>query len=157
MANWFFDKDAKKIRWERTLFSTKGHQEYMVLVVQSLSHVWLSVTHGLQHSRLPCPSLSHGVCSNPCPLSQRCYPNTCQPLLLPPSIFPSIKVFSNEWALHIRWHKYWSFNFSISHSSEYSGLISFRIDWFYLLAVPGTLKSLLQDHNSTIRKHQYTS
>ena len=71
-----------------------------------------------------------------------------QPLLLLPSIFPSIKVFSNESALHIRWPKYWSFNFSISPSSEYSGLISFRIDWFDLLAVQGILKSLLQHHSS---------
>ena len=71
----------------------------------------------------------------------------CHPLLLP-SIFPSIRVFSNESALHSRWPKYWSFSFSISPSNEYSGLISFRIDWFDLLAVQGTLKSLLQHHNS---------
>ena len=71
----------------------------------------------------------------------------CCPLLLLPSIFPSIKVFSNESALHIRWPKYWSFSFSISPSTEYSGLISFRIDWFDLLAVQGTLKSLLQHHS----------
>ena len=70
------------------------------------------------------------------------------PLLLPPSIFPSIRVFSNESVLHIRCSKYWSFSFSISPSSEYSGLISFRIDWFDLLAVQGTLKSLLQHHSS---------
>ena len=71
----------------------------------------------------------------------------CHPLLLLPSIFPSIRVFSNELALRIRWPEYWSFSFSISPSSEYSGLISFRIDWFDLLAVQGTLKSLLQHHN----------
>ena len=70
----------------------------------------------------------------------------CCPLL--PSIFPSIRVFSNESALHIRWPKSWSFNFSISPSNEYSGLISFRIDWLDLLAVQGTLKSLLQHHSS---------
>ena len=70
----------------------------------------------------------------------------CHPFLLLPSIFPSIRVFSNESVLHIRWPKYWSF--SISLSSEYSGLISFRIDWFDLLAVQGTLKSLLQHHSS---------
>ena len=70
----------------------------------------------------------------------------CHPLLLP-SVFPSIRVFSNELALRIRWPKYWSFSFSISPSYEYSGLISFRIDWFDLLAVQGTLKSLLQHHN----------
>ena len=71
----------------------------------------------------------------------------CCPLLLP-STFPSIRVFSNESALCIRWPKYWSFSFSISPSNEYSGLISFRIDWFDLLAVQGTLKSLLQHHSS---------
>ena len=72
----------------------------------------------------------------------------CRPLLLPPSIFPSIRVFSNESVLHIRWPKYWSFSFSISPSNEYSVLISFRIDWFDLLAVQGILKSLLQHHSS---------
>ena len=71
----------------------------------------------------------------------------CRPLLSP-SVFPSIRVFSNKSALHIRWPKYWSFSFSISPSSEYSGLISFRIDWFDLLPVQGTLKSLLQHHRS---------
>ena len=71
----------------------------------------------------------------------------CLPLLLLPSIFPSIRVFSNESVLHIRWPNYWSFNFSISPSNEYSGLISFRIDWFNVLAVQGTLKSLLNHHN----------
>ena len=72
----------------------------------------------------------------------------CHSLLLLPSIFPSIRFFSNESALHIRWPKYWSFSFSISPSNEYSGLISFRISWFDLLAVQGTLKSLLQYHSS---------
>ena len=72
----------------------------------------------------------------------------CHPLLLQPSIFPTIRVFSKESVLCIRWPKYWSFSFSISPSNEYSGLISFRIDWFDLLAVQGTLKSLLQHHSS---------
>ena len=72
----------------------------------------------------------------------------CCPLLLPPSVFPSIRVFSNESVFHIRWPKYWSFSFSISPSNEYSGLISFRVDWLDLLAVRGTLKSLLQHHSS---------
>ena len=72
----------------------------------------------------------------------------CRPLLLLPSIFPSIRVFSSESVLRIRWAKYWSFTFSISPSNEYSGLISFRMDWFDLLAVQGTLKSLLQHHSS---------
>ena len=79
----------------------------------------------------------------------------CCPLFLSPSIFPSIRVFSNESFLHIRWPKYWSFSFSISPSNEYLGLISFRMDWLDLLAVQGTLKSLLQHHssNASILKH----
>ena len=72
----------------------------------------------------------------------------CWPLLLPPSIFPSIRVFSRESVLHIRWPKYWSFSFSTRPSNEYSGLISFRMDWLDLLAVRGNLKSLLQHHSS---------
>ena len=72
----------------------------------------------------------------------------CHSLLLPPSILPSIRVFSNDSILHIRWAKYWSFSFNISPSNEYSGLISFRMDWMDLLAVQGTLKSLLQHHSS---------
>ena len=72
----------------------------------------------------------------------------CRPLFFLPSIFPSIRIFASESALHIRWPKYWSFSFSISPSSEYSGLISFRMNWLDLLAVQGTLKSLLQNHSS---------
>ena len=72
----------------------------------------------------------------------------CHPLLLPPSIFPRIRVFSSELALHTRWPKYWSFSFTISPANEYSGLISFRMDWLDLLAVQGTLKNLLQHHSS---------
>ena len=78
----------------------------------------------------------------------------CCPLLLLPSVFPNIRVLSNESALHIRWPKYWSFSFSISPSNEHPGLISFRMDWLDLLAVQGTLKSLLQHHSS---KHQFFS
>ena len=74
----------------------------------------------------------------------------CHPLFLPPSIFPNIRVFSSESVLRIRWPKYWSFSFNISPSNEYSGLISFRIDWFDLLGVQGTLKSLLQHHSSKV-------
>ena len=74
----------------------------------------------------------------------------CHPLLLLPSIFPGIRVFSNESALHIRWPKYWSFSFNISPSNEHLGLISFRMDWLDLLAVQGTLKSLLQCHSSKV-------
>ena len=105
--------------------------------------------HGLQHTRLPCPSLFPGVCSDSCLLRSLMPSNhliLCCPLLLL-SIFPSIRVFSSELTLHIRWSKHWSFRFSISQSSEYSGLISFRIDWFDVLAVQGIFKSLLQHHS----------
>ena len=102
--------------------------------------------HGLQHTRLPCPS---PACSNSC-LSSWVKPSyhiiLCHPLLLP-SVFPSIRVFSKESVLHIRWPKSWSFSFSVSPSNEYSGLISFRIDCFDLLVFQGTLKSL-QHHSS---------
>ena len=81
----------------------------------------------------------------------------CHPLLLPPSTFPSIRVFSNELVLCIRWPKYWSFSFSISPSSEYSALISFGMHWFDLLAVQGTLKSLLQHHSSKASTLQYSA
>ena len=85
--------------------------------------------HGLQHTRLPCPAPAPRACSNSCPLSQWYHPTilSCLPLLLP-SIFPSLRVFSNESVLRIRCPKYWSFNFSFSPFSEYSGLISFRVD-----------------------------
>ena len=106
---------------------------------------------GLQHTRLPCPSLSPRACSNSCLLCRWCHPLHLvlrRPSLLPPSIFPSIRVFSNKSALCFRWPKYWSFSFRMTPSSEHSGLISFRIDWFDLLAVQGTLKSLLQHQTS---------
>ena len=95
------------------------------------------------HTRLPCPSPTPGVHPNPCPLSQWCHPTLilCCPLLLLPSIFPSIRVFSNESALRMRWPKYWSFSFSISPSSEHAGLISFRMDWLDLLAEYTLLKN----------------
>ena len=98
--------------------------------------------HGLQHTRLPCPSPSPGACSNSCPLSPSIHLILWCPLLLLPSIFSSIRVIFNQLALRIRWPEYWSFSFSISSSNEYSQLISIRIDWFDLLAVQGTLKSL---------------
>ena len=81
----------------------------------------------------------------------------CRPLLLLPSIFPSIRVFSNESVLHIRWPKDWSFSFSISPSNKYSGLISFRMDWLDLLTVQGTLKSLLQHHSSKASVLQHSA
>ena len=106
--------------------------------------------HEPQRARPPCPSPTPRVYPNPCPSSQM--PSNhfilCYPLLLLPSIFPSIRIFSNESALHIRWPKYWSFSFNISPSNEHPGPISLRMDWLDLLAVQGTLKSLLQHHSS---------
>ena len=107
--------------------------------------------HGLQPARLPCPSPAPGACSKLMSIKSVVPSNhliLCCPLLLLPSIFPSIGVFSNESVLCIRWPMYWSYSFSTSPSNEYSGLISFRIDWFDFLAVQGTLKSLLQRHSS---------
>ena len=101
--------------------------------------------HGLQHARLPCPSPTTRAYWNSCPLTRWCHPTISSSGILSfllPSIIPSIRVFSNESVLCIRWPKYWSFNISISPSNEHSGLTSFRIDWLYLLAVQGTLKSL---------------
>ena len=105
--------------------------------------------HGLQHARPPCPSPTPRVYSNSCPLSQWYHPTVSSycPLLLPPSIFPSIRVFSNESVLHIRWLKYWNFSFNICPSNEYSEY-SFRMDWLDFHAVQGTLKSHLQHHSS---------
>ena len=98
--------------------------------------------------QIPGLSLFPGVCLNSCPSSPWCHLILCCLLLLLPSIFPSIRVFSNKSALCIRWPKYWGFSFNISPSNEYSGLICFRIDWFDLLSFQATLKSLLQHHNS---------
>ena len=116
----------------------------------------LSQPHGLQHTGLLCPE---GVSWTPVSWSlfrfisiELVMPSNhlilCHPFLLLPSIFPSIRVFSNESALRITWPKYWSFGFNVSPSNEYSGLISFRMDWLDLLAVQGTCKSLLQHHSS---------
>ena len=106
--------------------------------------------NGLQHARPPCPSPTPGVHPNPCPLSQWCHPtiSSCRSLLLLPSVFSSIRVFSNESTLCIRWPNYWSFNFSISPSNKHPGLIPSKMDWLDLLAVQGTLKSLFQHHIS---------
>ena len=120
-------------------------------VVQSLSCVRLSATSWtvarqvsqsitISQSLLKLMSIESVMPSN--------HPILCLPLLLLPSIFPSIRVFSSELVLHIRWPEYWSFSFSISPSSEHAGLMSFRMDWLDLLAVQGTLKSLLQHHSS---------
>ena len=123
------------------------------------SHSFLSDSlqpHEPQHARPPCPSLTSGVYPNSCPLSSWCHPTISsshpRPLLLLPPIPPSIRVISNESALHMRWPKYWSLSFNISPSNEHPGLISFRMDWLDLLAVHGILNSLLQYHSS---KHQF--
>ena len=107
--------------------------------------------HEPQHTRPPCPLVDGR--SPPKPMStELVMPSShlilCHPFLLLPSVFPSIRVFSNESALHIRWPKYWSFSFNISPSNEHPERISFRMDWLELLAVQGTLKSLLQHHSS---------
>ena len=120
-------------------------------VVQLLSHVWLFVTPWTAARQT---SLSFTISQSLIkPMSvELVMPSNhlilCHPLLLLPSVFPNIRVFSNELALCIRWPKYWSFSFSISPSNDYSGLISFRIDGFDLLAVQGTLKSLFRPHSS---------
>ena len=124
----------------------------LLLLLLLLHHSVMSDSlrpHGLQHARLPCPSLSPGVFSTHVHRVSDAIQHLtlCHPLLLPPSIFPSIRVFSNESVLSIRGPKKWSFSFSLSPSNEYSGLISFRTDWFDLPAVQGTLKSLLQHHS----------
>ena len=106
--------------------------------------------HEMQHTRLPYPSLSPSLLRFMSIESAMpsIYLLLCCPLLFLPSIFPNIRVFSNELALHSRWPKYWSISFGISPSNEYSALIYFRIDWFDLFAVQGTLKRLLQHHSS---------
>ena len=111
--------------------------------------------HGLQHTRLPCPSPAPRAFSNSCPSHWWRHPTISSSVIPFSSCLQSFpeSVFSNESVLHIMWPKYWSFSFSISPSNEYSGLISFRIDWFDLLAVQGTLKSLLQHHSSKASKH----
>ena len=140
----------------------KAVKKQFVVVVQSLSYVllfatpWIaacqaSLSFTISWSLLKLMSVESVMPFN--------YLILCHPLLLLPSIFPRIKVFSSDSAFCIRWPNYWSFSFSISPSSAYSGLFSFRMDWFYLLAVQGTLKSLLQYHSSktSARDRTYVS
>ena len=130
--------DSSTLLWSSVQFSP---------VTRSCPTLW---PHGLQHARLPCPSPIPGACSNSRPSSRWCHPaisNSVIPFSSHLSIFPSIRVFSNESVLCLRWPKYWSFSFNISPSNEHSGLISFRKDWLDLLAVQGILKSL-QHHSS---------
>ena len=117
------------------------------VVVQSLSHVWLFAPGTAAHQVSLSFTISQSLLKL-MPIELLILSYLCCPILLLPSIFLSIRVFSNELILPIRWPKYWSLSFSISTSDEYSGLIFFRIDWFDLLAVQGTLKSLLQHHSS---------
>ena len=138
--------------WSTWLYTWNWH----IYLVRFNHSVWSDSLrpHGLQHARPPCPSPTPRVYSNSCPSNHLIL---C-PLLLPPSVFPSIRVFSNESALRVRWPKYWRFSFNISPSNEYLGLISFRMDCLDLLAVQGTLKSLLQLHKSINYmpvKHKY--
>ena len=140
--------------------SIKGVQHHQFSSVQSLNHVWLFVTPWTaarqaslyitnSRSLLKLMSIKSVMPSN--------HLIHCHPLLLLPSILPSIRVFSNKSVLRIRWPKYWSFSFSISPSKEYSGLVSFRIDWLDLLAVQGTLKSLLQYYTSKASILQFSA
>ena len=148
----FFHYELGETFWKSstTTENIKNFWKLLEIIVQSLSHVQLFVTpwtatsqaslfFTIYQSFLRLMSIESVMPSNHFIL--------CYPLLLP-SVFPSIRVFSNESTLHIRWPKYWSFSFSISPSNEYLGFISFRIDWFDLSAVQGTLKSLLQPHSS---------
>ena len=123
----------------------------VIVALQSLSHVWLFVTSWAAACQAS-PSITNSWSLLKFMPIELVMPSNhlilCYPLLLLPSIFPSIRVFSSDSVLCISWSKYWSFSFSISPSSEYSGLISFKMDWFDLFAVQGTLKSLLQYHSS---------
>jgi len=150
MCGLYLDPNLKKNLWKETVSETWEVLNRLHIVVQLVSHVWLfatpwttahqaSLSFTIFLSLLKLMSVESVMASNHLIL--------CHPLLLPPSIFPSIRVFPSESALCIRWPKYWSFSFSISPSSEYSGLISFRIDRFDLLAVQRTLKSLPQHHS----------
>ena len=140
------------------IYKREGKEEFVVVLlcaqfssVQSLSRVWLFATPWTA-ARQVSLFITNSQ-SSPTPMTiESVMPSNhlilCHPLLLLPSVFPSIRVFSNESALCIRWPKYWSFTFNISPSNEHPGLISFRIDWLDLLAVQGTFKSLLQHHSS---------
>ena len=128
-----------------------SYKTYVSQSVQSLSRVWLFATPwtaACQASLSITNSRSLVKLTSIVSVMPSNHLMLCRPLLLLPSIFPSIRVFSNDSALSIRWPKYWSFGFNISPSNEFSGLISFRMDWLDLLAVQGTLKSLLQHHSA---------
>ena len=151
---WSIYPDYRKNRLLNVMNLThywKSFGKFQFSSVQSLSCVWLFSTpwtaaHQASLSITNCRSLPKPMSAESVMRSNHLI--LCCPFLLSPSIFSSIRVFSNESALRIRWTKYWSFSFKISPSNEYSGLISFRMDWLDLLAVQGTLKGLLQHHSS---------
>ena len=130
----------------------RGKRYHFHLVSVHFSHSVMSDSqrpHRPQHARLPCPSPTPRACSNSCPLSQSCHPTISSSMSSPPTFnLSQHQGFSTESVLHIRWPNYWSFSLIISPSNEYSGLVSFRMDWWDLLAVQGTLKNLLQHHSS---------
>ena len=155
----FSNESAFGIRWPKYWsfsFSISPSNKYSGLISFHFSSVQFSLSvmsdslqpHELQHTRPPCPSPAPGVNSGSLVVMPSNHLILCHPLLLLPSICSSIRIFSNESALHIRWSKYWNFGFSINPSNEYSGPISFRMDWLDLLSVQGTLKSLLQHQSS---------
>ena len=136
--------------WQETIIIFEDSESHPLVTLSQFSRLVVSDSlqlHGLQHPRYPCPITDSRSLLKLMSI-ETVMPSNHLILLLLPSIFPSIRVFSNESVLHIRWPKYWSFSFSISPSNEYSRLISFRMDWLDLLAVQGTLESLLQ-HYST--------
>ena len=149
-----------KLQWTFLSINTWGMGVIVGSSVQ-FSHSVVSDSlrfHGLQHVRPSSPLPTPGACSDSCPLNWWCHPLInhlilCCPLFLLPSIFPSIRVFSNESVLHIGLPKDWSFSFSISPSDEYSGLISIRIDWFDLLQSKGFSRVF---YNTTVQKHQFS-
>ena len=148
-----------QLRFTEKIVEYSGANEFAVLV-QLLSHVWLFAT---PWSAACQASLSFTISRSLLkltPIESVMPPNhliLCCPLLLLPSTFPNIRVFSNKSIFRLRWPNYWIFTFSISPSNEYSGLIFFRIDWFDLLAVQGTLKNLLQHHSSKASVLQYSA
>ena len=150
-TNFFNNGNIKILFFYRENFDTCIY----ISSVQSLIHVQLFETPWIA-ARQASLSITNSRSSLKLTSIESVVPSShlilCHPLLLLPSIFPSIRIFSNESVLHISWPEYWSFSFSISPSNEYSGLISFRMDWFDFLAVQGTLKSFLQPHCS---KHQF--
>ena len=130
--------------------------KYISVQFSSVAQSCLTLqSHKLQHTRPPCPSSNPGVHPGSHPSSQWCHPaisSSVVPFSACPQIPPSIRDFSNESTLHMRWPKYWSFSFSIIPSKEHSGLISFRMDWLDFLAVQGTLRVF---SNTTVQKHQF--